>query len=122
LTEIFVVNDYAMAWLGAVGTMVALKRRAREGGSYRVRLSLVRLSLWLLHLGIFDKDYARRVAGSEGKHAYLAPTLFEAETPCGAYQGVTDQVSMSITPGKYRTPLVPRGSCSPEWLPRGAGR
>jgi hypothetical protein len=120
LTEIFVVNDYAMAWLGAVGAMVALKRRAREGGSYRVRLSLVRLSLWLLHLGIFDKDYARRVAGSEGKHAYLAPALFQAETPCGAYQGVTDQVSMSATPGKYVTPLVPRGSCRPEWLPRKA--
>jgi crotonobetainyl-CoA:carnitine CoA-transferase CaiB-like acyl-CoA transferase len=119
LTEIFVVNDYAMSWLGAVGAMVALKRRAIEGGSYRVRLSLVRLSLWLLHMGIFDKEYARRVAGTEGKHAYLAPTIFQADTPCGHYQGVTDQVTMSATSGGYRTPLVPRGSCRPEWQPRG---
>ena len=116
LTEIFVVNDYAMAWLAAAGTMAALKRRATEGGSYRVRISLVRLSLWLLQMGIFDKAYARSVAGSEKDHAYLPPELFTAETPCGYYQGVTDQVFMSRTPGFYRIPLVPRGSSRPEWL------
>jgi crotonobetainyl-CoA:carnitine CoA-transferase CaiB-like acyl-CoA transferase len=59
LTEIFVVNDYVMSWLGAVGTLAALKRRATEGGSYRVRISLARLSLWLLQMGVFDKAYAR---------------------------------------------------------------
>jgi crotonobetainyl-CoA:carnitine CoA-transferase CaiB-like acyl-CoA transferase len=118
LTEIFVVNDYAMAWLAALGTMAALKRRATEGGSYRVRLSLVRLSLWLLQMGIFDKEYARSVAGSEGEHAYLPPEIFTADTPCGHYQGVTDQVAMSRTPGVYLIPLVPRGSSRAEWLPR----
>jgi crotonobetainyl-CoA:carnitine CoA-transferase CaiB-like acyl-CoA transferase len=118
LTEIFVVNDYAMSWLGAVGTMAALKRRAIEGGSYRVRISLLRLSLWLLQIGVFDKSYARSVAGKPGDHAFLPPTLFKAETPCGDYQGVTDQVVMTRTPGRYRVPLVPRGSSHPEWLPR----
>jgi crotonobetainyl-CoA:carnitine CoA-transferase CaiB-like acyl-CoA transferase len=116
LTEIFVVNDYAMAWLGAVGTMAALKRRATEGGSYRVRLSLIRLSLWLLQMGVFDKEYAHSVAGSPGEHVYLPPELFTAQTPCGHYQGVTDQVAMARTPGVYRVPLVPRGSSQPEWL------
>ena len=118
LTEVFVVNDYVMAWLGAVGAMVALRRRAREGGSYRVRVCLVRLSLWLLHMGIFDKEYARSVAGRAAGHEYLPPDLFSAETPCGAYQGVTDQVHMSRTPGVYEVPLVPRGSSRAEWLPR----
>jgi crotonobetainyl-CoA:carnitine CoA-transferase CaiB-like acyl-CoA transferase len=116
LTEIFVVNDYAMAWLSAVGAMAALKRRAIEGGSYRVRISLVRLSLWLLEMGLFDKAYAQSVAGSAAEHAYLDPELFTAETPCGLYQGVTDQVSMSRTPGHYAIPLVPRGSSRAEWL------
>jgi hypothetical protein len=118
LTEIFVVNDYAMAWLAAVGTMAALKRRAIEGGSYRVRLSLVRLSLWLLQMGVFDKEYARTVAGTQGEHSYISPELFTADTPCGHYQGLTDQVVMSRTPGYYQTPLVPRGSSRPEWLPK----
>lgn len=119
LTEIGVVNDYAMAWLASTAVLAALKRRAVEGGSYRIRISLVRLSLWMLQMGVFDKAYARKVAGTEGDHAYLAPDLFQAETPCGDYQGVTDQVRMSRTPEHYRVPLVPRGSCRPEWLPRG---
>jgi len=118
LPEIFVVNDYITAWLASVGAMAALKRRAVEGGSWRVRISLARLSLWLMQMGVFDKNYAHAVAGTPGDHAYLAPELFEAETPCGHYQGVTDQVAMSVTPGKYRVPLVPRGSSKPEWVAR----
>jgi crotonobetainyl-CoA:carnitine CoA-transferase CaiB-like acyl-CoA transferase len=116
LTEIFVVNDYAMSWISSIAVAAALKRRATEGGSYRIRISLARLSLWLLEMGIFDKTYARSVAGKGGEHAYLAPELFQAETPCGHYQGVTDQVFMSRTPGQYAVPLVPRGASRAEWL------
>ena len=118
LTEIFVVNDYAMSWIASVAVAAALQRRATEGGSYRIRISLARLSIWLLHMGIFDKAYAAAIAGTAGDHEYLAPELFEADTPCGHYQGVTDQVRMSRTPGFYATPLVPRGSGKAEWLAR----
>jgi CoA-transferase family III len=118
LPEVFVVNDYVTSWFAAVGTIAALRRRAIEGGSYRVRISLVRLSLWLLQMGIFDKAYARSVAGSGGEHGFTAPELFEAETPCGHYQGVTDQVKMTGTPGKFSVPLVPRGASRPVWLAR----
>ncbi len=117
LPEIFVVNDYIASWIAMVGAIAALRRRAVEGGSYRVNVSLARVSLWLLQMGIFAKDYARNVAGTSGMHAYRDPEIFEAETPCGFYQGVTDQVSMSGTPGFYTTPLIPRGSCRAEWLP-----
>ena len=118
LPEIFVVNDYITSWLASLGAITALKRRAIEGGSYRVRISLARLSLWLLQMGIFDKAYAYEIAGTEGQHAYLAPELFEAETPCGHYQGVTDQVTMTRTPGSFQVPLVPRGSSRAVWLDR----
>jgi hypothetical protein len=118
LPEIFVVNDYITSWMASVGAIAALKRRAIEGGSYRVRISLARLSLWLLQMGVFDKRYAYATAGTAGEHEYLAPDLFEAETPCGYYQGVTDQVTMSATPGFYATPLVPRGASKAEWLER----
>jgi crotonobetainyl-CoA:carnitine CoA-transferase CaiB-like acyl-CoA transferase len=118
LTEIFVVNDYAMSWISSVAVAAALQRRAVEGGSYRIRISLARLSIWLLKMGIFDKSYAASIAGTPGDHEYLAPEMFEANTPCGHYQGVTDQVQMSRTPGFYATPLVPRGSNKAEWLPR----
>ena len=66
--------------------MVALRRGAPEGGSYRVRICLVRLSLWLLHMGIFDKEYARSVAGKAAGHEYLALELYSADTRAAPIQ------------------------------------
>ncbi|GAA1691542.1 CoA transferase [Fodinicola feengrottensis] len=116
LPPIMVVNDYVTSWLMAAGIVEALARRAVDGGSYRVHVSLTRAALWILSMGIFDRPYALRTAGQGTEHAYLDPETFVADTPLGRYQGVTDQVSMSQTPGHYDTVLVPRGSCRPEWL------
>src|SRR5947199_5700997 len=113
------IADNVVGWLGTTGILAALRRRAIEGGSYRVVVSLTRTVLWLLSLGIFDKAYAKATAGSSDEHTYIAPDLFTAETPLGTYQGMTDQIVMSRTPGAYRTVLVPRGSSKPEWLPNG---
>jgi crotonobetainyl-CoA:carnitine CoA-transferase CaiB-like acyl-CoA transferase len=110
------ICDNVVAWLGTVGVLAALRRRAIEGGSYRVVVSLTRTVLWMLSLGIFERDYAIATAGSSDEHTYVAPDLFTAETPLGTYQGLTDQVKMSRTPGAFRTVLVPRGSSKPEWL------
>jgi crotonobetainyl-CoA:carnitine CoA-transferase CaiB-like acyl-CoA transferase len=110
------IVDNVVAWLGTTGILAALRRRAIEGGSYRVGVSLTRTVLWLLSLGIFDKAYAKATAGSTDEHTYIAPDLFTAETPLGSYQGMTDQIVMSRTPGAFRTVLVPRGSSKPEWL------
>ena len=110
--------DNVVGWLGTVGILSALRRRAVEGGSYRVTVSLTRTALWLLSLGIFDKDYAKATAGSSDEHAYVAPDLFTAETPLGAYQGMTDQLVLSRTPGGFRTALEPRGASKPEWMAR----
>ena len=110
------ICDNVVAWLGTTGILAALRRRAIEGGSYRVVVSLTRVVLWLLSLGIFDKAYAKATAGTTDEQTYVAPDLFTAETPLGSYQGMTDQVVMSRTPGSFRTVLVPRGSSKPEWL------
>jgi len=110
------VCDNVVGWLGTIGVLEALRRRAKEGGSYRVVVSLTRTVLWLLSMGIFDKAYAQKTAGSTDEHTYVAPDLFTAETPLGTYQGLTDQVVLSRTPGSFRTVLVPRGSSKPEWL------
>ena len=110
------ICDNVVGWLGTVGILEALRRRATEGGSYRVVVSLTRTVLWLLSLGIFDKKYAQQTAGSTDEHKSVAPDLFTAETPLGTYQGMTDQVVLSKTAGSFRTVLVPRGSSKPEWL------
>jgi crotonobetainyl-CoA:carnitine CoA-transferase CaiB-like acyl-CoA transferase len=110
------IVDNVVGWLGTVGILSALRRRAVEGGSYLVQVSLTRTVLWLLSLGIFDKEYAKATAGSSDEHAYISPDLFTAETPLGTYQGMTDQGVLSRTPGSFRTVLEPRGSSKPEWL------
>ena len=112
------ICDNVVGWLGTIGMLAALRRRAVEGGSYRVTVSLTRTVLWLLSLGIFDKAYAQATAGSSDEHANVAPDLFTAETPLGTYQGMTDQVVLSRTPGSFKTVLMPRGSSKPEWLAR----
>jgi len=81
-----------------------------------VTVSLTRVVLWMLSLGIFDKAYAKATAGSTEEHTYSTPDLFTAETPLGTYQGMTDQVVLSRTPGAFRTVMVPKGSSKPEWL------
>ncbi|MGY2735066.1 CoA transferase [Sphingomonas sp. UYP23] len=111
-----VVNDYVAGWLATVGTLQALKRRATEGGSYKVVVSLSKVTLWLMSMGIFDKDFAQAIAGSDDEHTYVAPDQFSAQTPMGIYTGVTEQVVMSDTPGGYRFVMEPRGSAQPEWL------
>lgn len=115
---ISVVNDYIAGWLTTIGIMQALKRRAIEGGSYRVVVSMTRITLWLMSMGIFDKAYANKMAGSDDEHTYVEPELLTAETPLGYYSGVAEQVKMSKTPGHYDYVLVPRGSSRPVWKDR----
>jgi crotonobetainyl-CoA:carnitine CoA-transferase CaiB-like acyl-CoA transferase len=110
------ICDNVVAWLGTAGVLAALRRRAVEGGSYRVVVSLTRTVLWQLALGIFDKEYAKATAGSTDEHLYAPPDVFVAETPLGTYQGVTDQVVFSSIRESFRTVLVPRGASKPEWL------
>ncbi len=110
-----VVNDFLVSWLAAAGVMEALARRAKEGGSYRVQVSLCRVSLWLMSMGIFDKDFVKAVYG-KGIHEEKNADLFYAKTPLGYYQGYTDQVQMSVLKEEYDPVLVPRGSNAPVWL------
>jgi crotonobetainyl-CoA:carnitine CoA-transferase CaiB-like acyl-CoA transferase len=98
------ICDNVVGWLGTVGILAALRRRAVEGGSYRVTVSLTRTLLWLFSLGIFDKDFAQATAGSSEEYANVAPDLFTAETPLGTYQGITERI-LSRTPC-----LLPNGA------------
>jgi hypothetical protein len=51
-----VMNDYIAGYLGAAGIQAALIRRAKEGGSYHVRVALARCAMWFMSLGKFDNN------------------------------------------------------------------
>ena len=108
--------DNLVGWLGGIGIMSALQRRAKEGGSYRVRVSLTRTCLWLQTLGLFDLEYAKKIASSSPEHTPQEPDLFTAETPLGHYQGLTDQIEFTSLKQAFKTVLEPMGANRPEWL------
>lgn len=116
-----VVNDFLTSWFAATGIMVALMRRATEGGSYRVHVSLSRISLFLLSLGIFDKAYMKSIAGTGNGHELLTPNFFSGYTALGLWNGLSDQVEMSQTPRGYSTLLEARGAGQAVWMPKDPG-
>ena len=109
------IIDNIVGWFGTVGVLEALRRRAVEGGSYRVRVSLTRVCLWLISLGIFDKKFATATAGSTAgstaEDSAIPPELFTAKTPLGTYQGMTDQIEFSSLPQDLPPP------CCIRWAP-----
>jgi crotonobetainyl-CoA:carnitine CoA-transferase CaiB-like acyl-CoA transferase len=109
------IVDNVVGWLGTVGVLTALRRRAMEGGSYRVRMSLTKICLWLVSLGVFDREYARATVGSTPQHTLVEPELFTAQTPLGNYQGMTDQMEFSSLRQGFRTVLSPMGADEPAW-------
>jgi len=97
------------------GIVAALLRRAREGGSYRVHVSLTRLSCgstrWPVRQG-----YAHATADSSEPHRYSTPSC-STPTPPWRVPGVTDQVRMSLTPGAT-SPCSCRAVVQGEWQAR----
>ena len=109
-----VMNDYIAGYLGAVGTIAALRRRAKEGGSYHVRISLTRAAMWYASLGRFP-DTKFDLGGPDNR--MISPEILVAQTPYGEIRRLGPQVKLSKTPGRWRTPLVAvRGADKVAWL------
>lgn len=111
-----VMNDYIAGYLGAAGLLAALRRRAKEGGSYHVRVSLTRAAMWYASLGQFS---GLEFDANDPLHRMIEPELLVAQTPYGLVQRLGPQVKLSKTPGKWRSPLVAvRGGDLPAWEDR----
>jgi len=109
----FVMNDYIAGYLGTAGVIAALRRRAREGGSYHVRVNLTRCAMWFMSLGKLDEAEFEN-AGPESR---LVPAeTIRAKTPYGEYERLAPLVTMSRTPSHWREPLIDvRGAARPVW-------
>lgn len=55
-SPVFYLTDLITAYFAAVGMMAALLRRATEGGSYHVKVSLARSAMWAQKLGYINED------------------------------------------------------------------
>lgn len=57
----FPMSDYGTGALGAVGALLAIYRRAVEGGSYVVDVSLTGWNLWVQSLGQYPQDLWKKM-------------------------------------------------------------
>ncbi len=103
--------DYIAGYLAALGAMIGLARRAEEGGSWHVRVSLVQVAHWLASLGTID--------GSAGlkdlPDADLAALLMESDGPFGRLRHLKPVIQLSETPCRYDRPAEPLGTSPALW-------
>ena len=106
--------DYCTGYLMAFGAMVALARRAREGGSWLVRISLAQVGKWMVDLGEVPAASLKGVP-EEFSKAELDGWSTKSETPSGSLRHLRPVAQMSETPAYWARPSVPLGYHLPAW-------
>jgi crotonobetainyl-CoA:carnitine CoA-transferase CaiB-like acyl-CoA transferase len=104
------VVDHGTGYLAAFGALVALARRAREGGSYLVRVSLAQTGRWVDGLG--------RVEGGGTRELTLEAVqdlLEDMDSPFGRLRHVRPPARLSETPAFWSRPVVPLGTHPAAW-------
>jgi crotonobetainyl-CoA:carnitine CoA-transferase CaiB-like acyl-CoA transferase len=103
--------DYVSGYLMAFGALVALARRAIEGGSWLVRVSLARTGKWIVDRG--------RVEDFASVAAELPPDeLQELLVQTQAFTHLKPVLELSETQPFWERPPSPLGSHAPSWPPR----
>ncbi len=111
--------DYLTGYLMAFGAMVALARRAREGGSWLVRISLAQTGKWLVDRGQAP-EMALKEVDKELYPAEIARWSIESDTPVGRLRHLGPTVRLSETAPYWARPTAPLGYHQPVWPARAA--
>lgn len=103
--------DHATGYLAAFATMVALQRRAVEGGSWQVRVSLAQTGRWLQGMarcGLQENS-------AELSPAEIAASLEQTNSAFGLLSAVKPVERMTATAPYFALPPVAPGSHPAEW-------
>ena len=104
--------DYTTGYNGAYGVLLALARRAREGGSYHVRVSLCRSGMH-----IYQQGHVRCPEADLGlARAELDSIMVESKGGHGTLKHLAPVLSLSETRPYWDKPSPVLGSSPPEWL------
>ena len=109
--------DYLTGYLMAFGAMVALRKRAHEGGSWLVRLSLAQVGRWLQQQGELPESEIADVA-PEFDESDLEGWMISSDTPMGRLTHLAPVLQLSETPARWARPSVPLGHSDPAWPAR----
>ena len=106
------VCDYTTGYLGAYGTMLALARRAREGGSYHVKVSLCQTAMFIQRQGRVDYPAADMdLAPTE-----IDPLLIEHASSYGRLRQLGPLVRVSETKPGWQAGPPALGGDEARWL------
>ena len=104
--------DHATGYLAAFGAMIALARRATEGGSWHVRLSLAQTGRWLQSFGVVpDGLHAPEFTPDD-----VRDRIDRSASPFGTIDAVRPAERLSATPPRFARPPVPLGTDDARWL------
>lgn len=103
--------DHASGYLLAFGVLAALYRRATEGGSWHVRVSLARTGAWLRGLGRVADGFAC----PDPQLADVQDLLEESDSGFGRLSAVRHSAVLTATPARWSRPTVPLGTHPAAW-------
>jgi crotonobetainyl-CoA:carnitine CoA-transferase CaiB-like acyl-CoA transferase len=109
------VCDYTTGYLATYGALLALARRAREGGSWAAHVSLCGSAMLLQRQGLLDNFTDALEVLSEDQ---LAPLHVQEDSAYGDLMTLGPVLRMSETPPVWARPTPRLGSDIPIWLPR----
>jgi crotonobetainyl-CoA:carnitine CoA-transferase CaiB-like acyl-CoA transferase len=110
--------DYTTGYLGAYGALLALARRAREGGSYHVQVSLCQSGMYIYRQG--KTEYARD--GMDLSAGELDALRIESHSAHGPIRHLAPVLRLSETMPAWTRPTPVLGGDAAEWLPLPAAR
>ncbi len=111
--------DYLTGYLMAFGAAVALARRAREGGSWLVSISLAQTGRWLVQQGQVAEAELREVP-EDFTTEEIARWSTVSDVPGGRLSHLRPVAQLSETQPYWARPAVPLGYHEPTWPKRPA--
>ena len=109
--------DYLTGYLMAFGGLVALARRAQEGGSWLVRISLAQTGRWLVNQGQVPESDLKGIP-AEFLGSEIKEWSTSSDTPVGRLEHLSPVLGLSETPAHWAKPSVPLGYHDPTWPKR----
>ena len=107
------MNDYGTGYWGAYGVLRALLRRAQEGGSWHVKVSLSQTARWFMRLGT---PYDKASGLADADLLALADRYREArDSAYGRLSRLKPIIQMSETPPSWELGTELPGSHQPVW-------
>lgn len=110
------LNDYLAAYLAAAGANAALLKRANEGGSYHVKVSLTTASMYVTQLGLLPTEFWPGAPKGAVEIPKIDPAhLTTTRTPFGDIEHPLPLVDYPETKARWDLPPEPARASAAAW-------